>query len=184
MRLWLGRRGFLPTVVVLKERNPERPDEHLCELANYRRLESLQGGCIPWLYGEAKVHHGSTTVSALLLEFVDGQRLDRLPPGDLTSDQPRQAPKEGPRDILTSNCINPKLVAAIKHVYDQMEEMGMAHGDPQPHNFLATVKGNGYKVTALDFEFSGPPDDPQTKAMELRSVFHGISDIIDPEQDL
>lgn len=58
VRSWLLRwlpAWFLPTTVILKERNPEKADSFENEVEAYRRLQALQGTHIPRFLGEVTV---------------------------------------------------------------------------------------------------------------------------------
>jgi tRNA A-37 threonylcarbamoyl transferase component Bud32 len=137
---------FLPTSVILKERNPERADSYENEIDTYRHLRSLQGTHIPRLFGEAAIHDHERTrfqiskrpIPAILLEHVDGDPLHSLPTEELE---------------------NPRLVKQLEEMYRLLTKNDVVHGDPRLHNFLRV----GDKVFAIDFELSSPPGDTTNK---------------------
>lgn len=186
LRLCLGRRGLLPRVVVLKERNPGRPERHSCELEVYDQLMSLQGGCIPLLYGEAMVYDGLELVPALLIEYVEGSILTELLPEYLASSEARHALQNGedPRDngLSDYDIVSPKLLAALRATYDELTTKGLVHGDPKSDNFMATISSNGeYKVRAIDLEYTHLPD-ATTNHTDFNSIVYELADFIAPEK--
>ncbi|KAK4107118.1 hypothetical protein N656DRAFT_742471 [Canariomyces notabilis] len=149
VRSWLQRllpEWFLPTSVILKERNPDRADSYENEIDTYRHLQSLQGTHIPRLFGEAAVYDHERTrsqiskrpIPAILLEHVDGKPLHSLPTEELE---------------------NPCLVKQLEEIYRLFTKNGVVHGDPRLRNFLRV----GDKVFAIDFELSSPPGDITNK---------------------
>ncbi|KAK0672407.1 hypothetical protein QBC41DRAFT_313788, partial [Cercophora samala] len=139
---WLQRllsEWFLPTTVILKERNPQKADSYENEVDTYRHLQSLQGRCIPRLFGEVAVsdpHAQKYQISkrptpAILLKNVGGVSLYSL---------------------LTKRLGNPRLLMELEDMYNLLTEKGVVHGDPRLHNFLRVDQW----IVALDFEFSYP----------------------------
>jgi tRNA A-37 threonylcarbamoyl transferase component Bud32 len=150
----------------------------------YRKLQSLQGDHIPLLYGEVMVDDGEQEVPALLLEHIYGTTLNRLSPEHLESIEARKIIDGGndPNNELSAEQIlNPRLVKALRNVFDELERKGVVHGDPRADNFIATRRKDGsYKVVAVDFEFPHVPSD-ETNAMGLLSVIYELSDIVAPD---
>lgn len=186
LQLWLGRRGFLPTVIVLKESHPDRPDRHSHELEVYGQLEPLQGRDIPLLYGEAMIHDGLKQVPALLVEYIRGKILTELPWEHLASNEARQVLQAGEdpyeNGLSSEGVINPKLLASLRSVYDEMSKKGLVHGDPKPDNFMATVSRCGnYRVWAIDPEYTHPPD-CMTNSSDFNSVVSDLACFIAPEK--
>ncbi|KAL2143200.1 hypothetical protein VTI28DRAFT_278 [Corynascus sepedonium] len=143
VRSWLQRllpEWFLPTSVILKERNPEKADNYENEIDTYLHLRSLQGTHIPRLFGEVAVSYphaqrryqmSKRPTPAILLENVEGVPLHHLPTEDLG---------------------NPRLLEELQGMYNLLTEEGVVHGDPRLHNFLRVDK----RIVAIDFEFSYP----------------------------
>ncbi|KAL2259686.1 hypothetical protein VTK26DRAFT_6541 [Humicola hyalothermophila] len=139
---WLQRllpEWFLPTTVVLKERNPQRADSYENEIATYQHLRPLQGHCIPRMLGEvASYNHEQTRyqmskrpVPGILLENVQGVSLQDLPAKELE---------------------DPRLIEELKDMYSLFTKNGVVHGDPRLHNFIRT----GERIVAIDLEFCHP----------------------------
>jgi len=138
---WLQRwvpEWFLPTRVILKERNPQNADGYENEIDTYRHLRSLQGTHIPRLFGEVAVSYpqaqrryqiSKRPTPAILLENVKGVSLQSLPTEELG---------------------NPCLLKELQGIYDLLTKEGVVHGDPRLHNFLCV----GKRIVAIDFEFS------------------------------
>jgi hypothetical protein len=187
LRHCLGHRGFLPTVITLKEYNPERPQCYSDELRAYSQLQSLQGDYIPQLYGEATVYHGAEKVPALLLEYIKGNTLDNLPLEHLASNQALQALRDGktPSNFLQpKSIVNPKLLAALELTYDEITRNNLVHGDPKSDNFIAAISSTGhYRVWAIDLEFTLPPGDI-TNSMDFLSIMCELTERITPEEIL
>ncbi|KAK4220410.1 hypothetical protein QBC38DRAFT_494452 [Podospora fimiseda] len=168
-RLWLQRllpEWFLPTCVILKERNPNKADNYENEVDTYLHLQTLQGRCIPRLFGEVAIHNHSDRrcqiskrpIPAILLEHVRGVPIHSLPAKELG---------------------NPQLVEKLQAVYDLLTKEGVLHGDPELHNFLYVDS----KIVAIDFEFSSPISDGGiTNYEELETLKDQIEDRIEQEQ--
>lgn len=141
VRSWLVRflpEWFLPTSVILKERNPQRADSYENEIDTYHRLQSLQGTHIPRFFGEVAVIYppaemryqiSQRPTPAILLENVKGVPL---------------------QDLSIEELEDRRLHEELRCVYDKLTEHGVLHGDPRLHNFLRHDGG----VVAIDFEFS------------------------------
>ncbi|KAK4654800.1 hypothetical protein QC762_0069350 [Podospora pseudocomata] len=156
VRSWLQRllpEWFLPTTVILKERNPTKADSYENEIDTYLHLRSLQGTYIPRLFGEVTVsdpHAQRYQISkrptpAILLENVEGVSLYNLPTEELG---------------------NPRLLEELKDMYNLLTEKGVVHGDPKLHNFLRVDK----KIVAIDFELSHPLPSDITNEHELEDL--------------
>ena len=185
LRLWLGYRGFLPRVVILKEVNPKRPWKLLDELKAYDQARSLQGGPIPQVYGEVTVYNGIDRVPAFLVEHVDGSTLENLPLEHLASNAAWLAIQNGKNpsnDLDPESILHPDLLAALRLVYDELTTKNMVHGDPKPDNFLATVSRDGeYRVRAIDLEYAHPPD-CTTNSTDFLSVVYWLAETIAPDE--
>lgn len=143
VRSWLLRwlpAWFLPTTVILKERNPEKADSFENEVEACRRLQALQGTHIPRFLGEVTVTRpddemkyqlSRRRVPAILLECVEGEVLD---------------------DLDNEALQDSRLIEQLRAFYGLLDEHGVAHGDPALHNFMRTSKG----LVAIDFEFAYP----------------------------
>lgn len=143
VRSWLVRflpEWFLPTSVILKERNPQRADSYENEIDTYHRLQSLQGTHIPRFFGEVAVIYPPSEMRyqisqrptpAILLENVKGVPL---------------------QDLSIEELEDRRLHEELRCVYDKLTEHGVLHGDPRLHNFLRHHE----RVVAIDFEFSYP----------------------------
>ncbi|KAK4135908.1 hypothetical protein BT67DRAFT_263987 [Trichocladium antarcticum] len=143
VRSWLERllpEWFLPTSVILKERNPEQANNYENEIDTYLHLRALQGTYIPHFYSEVTVRYphaqrryqmSNRPTPAILLEYVEGVSLHHLPTEGLGS---------------------PRLLEELQGIYSLLSEEGVVHGDPRLHNFLRV--GNG--IIAIDFELSYP----------------------------
>ncbi|KAK4194050.1 hypothetical protein QBC40DRAFT_161357, partial [Triangularia verruculosa] len=156
VRSWLQRllpEWFLPTSVILKERNPNKADSYENEIATYLHLRSLQGTHIPRLFGEVAVsdpHAQRYQISkrptpAILLENVEGVSLHNLPIKELR---------------------NPHLLKELQDMYNLLTENEVLHGDPRLHNFLRIDQ----KVVAIDFELSEPLFGDITNEEELETL--------------
>ncbi|KAK4663885.1 uncharacterized protein QC763_0080150 [Podospora pseudopauciseta] len=156
VRSWLQRllpEWFLPTTVILKERNPNKADSYENEIATYLHLRSLQGTYIPRLFGEVAVsdpHAQRYQISkrptpAILLENVEGVSLHNLPTEELGNDQ---------------------LLKELQCMYDLLTKNGVLHGDPRLHNFLRVDQ----RVVAIDFELSEPLVGDITNEEELETL--------------
>ncbi|KAK4204855.1 hypothetical protein QBC40DRAFT_303153 [Triangularia verruculosa] len=156
VRSWLQRmlpEWFLPTTVILKERNPQKADSYENEVDTYRHLQSLQGRCIPLFFGEVAIRNHEQTryqiskrpVPAILLGDVKGVSLHCL-----------QAEELG----------DPRLLEKLQAMYDLLTEKGVVHGDPALHNFLY-VDG---RIVALDFEFPYPLPNDITNADDFETL--------------
>ncbi|KAK4649711.1 uncharacterized protein QC761_0024170 [Podospora bellae-mahoneyi] len=158
---WLQRllpEWFLPTTVILKERNPTKADDYENEIDTYLHLRSLQGTHIPRLFGEVTVsdpHAQRYRISkrptpAILLENVEGVSLYNLPTEELG---------------------NPDLLRGLKDIYNLLTEKGVVHGDPKLHNFLRVDQ----RIVAIDFELSNPLPSDITNELELRDLVSEIA---------
>ncbi|KAK0739020.1 hypothetical protein B0T21DRAFT_361771 [Apiosordaria backusii] len=157
VRSWLQRllpEWFLPTTVILKERNPTKADNYENEIATYLHLRSLQGTHIPRLFGKVaviypheqrKYQFSKRPTPAILLENVEGVSLHNLPIEELG---------------------NPHLLKELQDMYDLLTENGVCHGDPRLHNFLRVDK----RIVAIDFEFSRPLSSKITNEDELETL--------------
>jgi len=96
VRSWLQRllpEWFLPTSVILKERNPYNANGYENEIATYQHLQHLQGHCIPRMFGEAfsydneraRYQMSKRPIPAILLEKIEGVSLHSLPIRELAS---------------------------------------------------------------------------------------------------
>ncbi|KAK1773026.1 hypothetical protein QBC45DRAFT_428647 [Copromyces sp. CBS 386.78] len=130
---------FLPTTVILKERNPAKADSYENEIAAYQDLQQLQGHCIPRLFGQAAIHDHRQTryqmsklpIPGILLEKVEGVPLHNFPAEELGD----------------------RLLEQLQETYRLLTEEGVVHGDPNLHNF---IRVNNERTVAIDFEFSYP----------------------------
>ncbi|KAK4670156.1 uncharacterized protein QC763_0039880 [Podospora pseudopauciseta] len=156
VRSWLQRllpEWFLPTTVILKERNPTKADSYENEIDTYLHLRSLQGTHIPRLFGEVTVsdpHAQRYQISkrptpAILLENVEGVSLHNLPTEELG---------------------NPRLLRELEDIYNLLTEKGVVHGDPRLHNFIRAHQ----RIVAIDFEFSYPLPSDITNEDELEGL--------------
>ncbi|KAK4200250.1 hypothetical protein QBC40DRAFT_280511 [Triangularia verruculosa] len=156
VRSWLQRllpEWFLPTSVILKERNPNKADSYENEIATYLHLRSLQGTYIPRLFGEVAVsdpHAQRYQISkrptpAILLENVEGVSLHNLPIKELG---------------------NPRLLEELQNIYTLFTKGGVIYRDPRLHNFLRVDK----RIVAIDFEFSRPLSSKITNEDELETL--------------
>ncbi|KAK4643733.1 hypothetical protein QC761_0070950 [Podospora bellae-mahoneyi] len=156
VRSWLQRllpEWFLPTSVILKERNPTKADSYENEIATYLHLRSLQGTHIPRLFGEVAVSDphaqryqiSKRPIPAILLENIEGVSLHNLPIKELR---------------------NLPLVEELQNIYALLTKGGVVHGDPRLHNFLRVNK----RIVAIDFEFSRPLSSKITNEDELETL--------------
>ncbi|KAK4243264.1 hypothetical protein C7999DRAFT_36416 [Corynascus novoguineensis] len=156
VRSWLQRllpEWFLPTTVILKERNPQKADGFENEIATYQHLRPLQGHCIPRMFGEvasydheqSRYQMSKRPIPGLLLEKVEGVSLHSLPAEELR---------------------NPRLLEDLKDMYKLLTDNGVVHRDPQLHNFLRV----GEKIVAIDFELSRPLPSDITNEHELETL--------------
>ncbi|KAJ4291566.1 hypothetical protein N0V88_006164 [Collariella sp. IMI 366227] len=142
---WLQRllpAWFLPSSLVLKERNPDKVEGYENEIDTYLHLRSLQGTHIPRFFGEVAVAYperqtryrlSKRPTPGILLENIEGVSLQSLQIQELES---------------------PTLVEELQGVYDQLTREGIVHGDPRLHNFLR--RASDKRIVAIDFEFSYP----------------------------
>ncbi|KAK4095747.1 hypothetical protein N658DRAFT_99969 [Parathielavia hyrcaniae] len=156
VRSWLERllpEWFLPTSVILKERNPEKADNYENEIGTYLHLRSLQGTHIPRLFGEVAVYpHAQRRyqmsrrpIPAILLENVEGVPVHNL---------------------STEELGDPRLLEELQGIYNLLTEKGVVHGDPRLHNFLRVDN----RIVAIDFEFSYPLPSDITNKDELETL--------------
>ncbi|KAK4652591.1 hypothetical protein QC762_0074710 [Podospora pseudocomata] len=143
---------FLPTTVILKERNPNKADNYENEIDTYLHLRSLQGTHIPRLFGEVAVSYAQRRYQiskrptpAILLENVEGVSLHNLPTEELG---------------------NPRLLGELQNIYNLLTKKGVVHGDPRLHNFLRVDQ----RIVAIDFEFSYPLPSDITNEDELEGL--------------
>ncbi|KAK3312473.1 hypothetical protein B0H66DRAFT_585116 [Apodospora peruviana] len=134
---------FLPTTVVMKERNPAKADSY-----------ENEGTYIPRLFGEVAVNNPCTQrrhqistrpTPAILLEKVEGVSLHSLSTQELKS---------------------PFLLNELQGMYNLLTKNGVVHGDPRLHNFLRIDK----RIVAIDFEFSYPLPSDVTNKDELETL--------------
>ncbi|KAI3342002.1 hypothetical protein F4824DRAFT_447818 [Ustulina deusta] len=165
---------FIPSVMILKERNPLKPDEYRNEIEMYKRLQSLQGDVIPRYYGEVI---SDNHTPAVLLEFVEGTPLHRLPKEDLLSPRVLTAYRHNMtlHELPDDDIPDPQLLLALRHMYHQFTQDGVVHGDPKLHNFIRTEHG----VVAIDLEFSHLLPNDITNEHELASLIDEIGAVID-----
>jgi hypothetical protein len=127
---WLQRSFpafFLPTVFIVKELDPTKPDSFYREETIYARLQHLQGSIIPMYFSIAEVEHpGETTTKAHLIELVTG-----IPLSKCTVDQSVRFESE----------------AKINEALALLSERNTVQGDPAPRHFIHTAKG----VRIIDF---------------------------------
>ncbi|KAK4175043.1 hypothetical protein QBC36DRAFT_347424 [Triangularia setosa] len=123
---WLQRllpEWFLPTTVILKERNPNKADNYENEIGTYLHLRSLQGThfCL------RNYQTSKPPTPAILLENIEGVSLHNLPTEELG---------------------NPRLLGELQDMYNLITEKGVVHGDPRLHIFLRVNN----RVVAIDFD--------------------------------
>jgi serine/threonine protein kinase len=155
---------FLPRIIILKEKTTKREKYFDNELEMYKRLQPLQGDCIPRLLGVATTNGWIPT---LVLEYVDGTPLNKLKPGDAranTEDRTKTAaPQESPDNYAVIKLV---LRQGLQHTFDLFRQMGVAHGDPELHNFIRVDD----RVKAVDLEFAhnlGDGVDDETPEEEI-----------------
>ncbi|KAK4205963.1 hypothetical protein QBC37DRAFT_159483 [Rhypophila decipiens] len=145
---------FLPTTVVMKERNPAKADSYENEIETYLHLRSLQGTYIPRLFGEVAVNNPCTQrrhqistrpTPAILLEKVEGVSLHSL---------------------STEELKGPFLLNELQGVYNLLTKNGVVHGDSRLYNFLRIDN----RIVAIDFEFSYPLPSEITNEDELETL--------------
>lgn len=157
---------FLPPIIILKEKTTEGAAYFDNELQIYRRLQPLQGDCIPRLLGVAITNDWIPT---LVLEYIDGTPLNKLEPGDASVDTDDRtntaAPQESPDNYAV---IRPDLRQGLKRTFDLFRERGVAHGDPELHNFILV----GGRDKAVDL----------VKAVDLE-LAHDLGDGIDDNDE-
>ncbi|KAI0388293.1 hypothetical protein F5Y17DRAFT_470513 [Xylariaceae sp. FL0594] len=165
---------FLPPVMILKERNPLKPEEYRNEVEKYKQLRSLQGDVIPRFYGETI---SDDHTPAILLEFIEGTPLHKLPEEDLFSQPILTAHHDRLPlyDLRRDDIPNPQLLSKLQYMYDQFTRNGVVHGDPKLHNFIHSDHG----VVAIDLEFSHLLPHDVTNKHELASLIDEIGAIID-----
>lgn len=158
---------FLPPTIILKEKTTERAEFYDNELQMYRRLHTLQGLCIPQLLGEATT---DGWIPTLVLEDIDGTPLNRLTVADLAADTEDRvktaAPQEGADPYAV---ISPVLKRELQDTFDLFRKKGVAHGDPELHNFIR-VPG---RVIAVDLEFAHDLGDDDDETRELMANIRG-----------
>ncbi|KAI0426760.1 hypothetical protein F5Y09DRAFT_350885 [Xylaria sp. FL1042] len=164
---------FLPPVVILKETNPERPNDFKNEVDIYKRLRHLQGFYIPHCFGTAISDDCSP---ALLLSYVEGTPLHQLELDALVAPQVLEAYRQRTylRRIRDDDIMNKRLASALRDMYDALTQSGVVHGDAQLHNFI-WVKDH---VVAVDLEFSYLLPSDITNIHEFRSLISEIGRII------
>ncbi|KAK4182609.1 hypothetical protein QBC35DRAFT_444889 [Podospora australis] len=156
---WFLPEWFMPSKVILKERNTQKADEFDNEIETYKRLQSLQGYCIPVMFGEAAscktshVHISNRPAPAILLQNVQGVPLHELPVEQLE---------------------DPSLLKELESAYTSFTENGIVHGDPELHNFLRDTNG---RVFAIDLELSHLPIHV-TNEHELETLKDRIQELI------
>lgn len=153
---------FLPSKVILKERNTTKADEFDNEIETYKRLRSLQGYRIPVMFGEVascKTSHfaiSTRPTPAILLQHINGVPLHELPVKLLE---------------------DPSLLNELESMYRSFTENGVVHGDPEFHNFLRDEDG---RVFAIDLEYSHLPMDVANEH-ELETLKDRIQELIKRE---
>ncbi|KAK4677686.1 hypothetical protein QC764_0047390 [Podospora pseudoanserina] len=160
---WLQRllpKWFLPTTVILKERNPSKADNYENEIDTYLHLQPLQGNHIPFLFGEVAVSYAKRRYQisqrptpAILLEYIKGVSLSNLPTEELES---------------------PHLLEELKDMYNLLTKNGVVHGDPRLHNFLRVNN----RIVPIDFEFSYPLPNDITNEDELETLKGEIEKLV------
>lgn len=170
---------FLPPTIILKEKNPGKTDEYTNEIQTYKRLELLQGQCIPRFFGEAISENQNP---GLILQYIEGIPLHKLPFEDLVSSRVLTAIRQESllREISPHDRSNPELLSELRVMYDSLTENGVVHGDAKLHNFIRVVLPDGMNaVVAVDFEFSELLPADITNEMEMQTLIDEIDEIVD-----
>ncbi|KAI1300821.1 hypothetical protein F5Y03DRAFT_397007 [Xylaria venustula] len=138
---------FLPSTVILKERNPKKPEWFRNEVDIYRRLRHIQGVYIPRCFGTAVSDEFDP---ALVLSYVEGTPLGDLELEELLSPRVLRAYRQRTKLPLLPNeeIPNPRLLSALQHMYDVLTQNGVVHNDPCLYNFLRVNES----IVALDLE--------------------------------
>ncbi|KAI0966030.1 hypothetical protein F4678DRAFT_466997 [Xylaria arbuscula] len=138
---------FLPSTVILKERNPKKPEWFRNEVDIYRQLRPIQGVYIPRCFGTAVSDEFDP---ALILSYVEGTPLGELDLEDLLSPRVLRAYHQRtklPR-LPDEEIPNPILLSALQHMFDVLTQNGVVHSDPCLYNFLRVNE----RIVALDLE--------------------------------
>lgn len=155
LQCWIQRpfpQWFLPETILVKERNPDRPEDLDNERHYYQHLQDLQGTYIPRFFGEAAVYSDAGRTPALLLEYVRGTSLHALPIKRLVSRKALKDINQGCRLGYSDFGIpDRELWDALRRMYDKLTERGVLHGDAKLDKFLLS---DGGFVVAIDFEFA------------------------------
>jgi ubiquinone biosynthesis protein len=101
-----------------------------------------------------QVHWGYTTKSVLVMEHIDGIKMDQV-------------------DTIRSNGIDPKAVALIglRSFSRQLMEFGLFHADPHPGNTIVMYDG---RVSLVDFGIMGYLD--EETMMQIANIFLGYAE--------
>jgi RIO-like serine/threonine protein kinase len=128
---------FLPTVFIVKELDPAKPDSFFREGETYARLQHLQGYTIPIHYGTVEIEHPGELErrKAHLIELVTG-----IPLSECTREQ----------------SIEYRSKAKIDEALALLSEMNVVQGDPAPRHFIHTANG-GLRI--IDFGEAYMDDD-------------------------
>jgi tRNA A-37 threonylcarbamoyl transferase component Bud32 len=167
---------FLPRNLILKEKNAnlDKLNKHEHEIRIYQQLSSLQGRCIPRLYGEAFSDDG---VPALVLQHIQGIPLNELNLEQLISPRALEALQKGywSHQLPLEELPNPGLLSALRKTYYELTANGIVHGDPKLDNFILV----GEEVVAIDFERSSFLPGNTTNEEDLLVIMDEIEEVIE-----
>lgn len=154
---WMMPEWFLPRRIILKEMAEGKEGLLYHEMHILKRLRPLQGRCVPRCFGSGT----SDGTPALMLEYIEGQSLDQLPPEQLLNPHLPSA-----QEVSTEGLLHPYLLLSLREMYNLLTQHGVVHGDPELHNFILTETG----VKAVDFGLSTLLPNDVTNEHELRTV--------------